>query len=161
MKNYFDIAFEEVIGLEGGYNHNIHDPGGETKYGIAKKYHPNEDIKSLSLVRAKEIYKDEYWDKVEGDKLIYPLNLYVFSCAVNMGIYKAITLLQKALNVTQDGIIGKNTLESSKNITDEELEMYFVYQALEYGKLANFSSFGKGWLKRICHLMLEYGYTTS
>ena len=65
----FDQAFAIVIGEEGGYVNDPNDPGGETKYGIAKNSHPNVDIANLTLDQAKAIYKTEYWDKVFGDTL--------------------------------------------------------------------------------------------
>lgn len=49
----FDKAFEIVIGHEGGYVNNPKDPGGETKYGISKRTYPNEDIRGMTLERAK------------------------------------------------------------------------------------------------------------
>jgi lysozyme family protein len=58
----FNKAFEDVLGLEGGYVNNPHDPGGETKWGISKKRYPKEDIKNLSVERAKALYKRDYWD---------------------------------------------------------------------------------------------------
>lgn len=40
----FDLAFEIIIGHEGGYVNDPRDPGGETRYGISKRAYPNEDI---------------------------------------------------------------------------------------------------------------------
>ena len=42
----FDRAFELLIGSEGGYVNDPHDPGGETKYGISKRSYPTLDIAS-------------------------------------------------------------------------------------------------------------------
>lgn len=52
----FDKAFEIVVGHEGGYTDHPSDPGGETKFGISKRSYPNENIKGLTLERAKQIY---------------------------------------------------------------------------------------------------------
>ena len=51
----FDDAFDRLIGHEGGYTSGIGDPGGETKYGISKRAYPNEDIRNLSLARARQL----------------------------------------------------------------------------------------------------------
>lgn len=44
---------EYVIPNEKGYVNNPRDPGGETNMGIAKRYHPNEDIKNLTRGKSK------------------------------------------------------------------------------------------------------------
>lgn len=49
----FDKAFELLIGHEGGYVNHPSDPGGETKYGISKRSYPREDIRNMTLARAK------------------------------------------------------------------------------------------------------------
>jgi len=83
MRNSFDKAFEMVIGLEGKYSNDPDDPGGETKYGIAKKYHQDEDIKNLTLERAKEIYLNEYWVPSGCDVISFPMDICLFDSAVN------------------------------------------------------------------------------
>ena len=55
--NNFDSAFTIILGSEGGYVNDPRDSGGETKYGIAKKFYPNLDIKNLTVEQAKAIYK--------------------------------------------------------------------------------------------------------
>ena len=42
----FDKAFQITVGVEGGYVNDPADPGGETRYGISKRAHPDVDIKS-------------------------------------------------------------------------------------------------------------------
>jgi Glycosyl hydrolase 108/N-acetylmuramoyl-L-alanine amidase len=56
-------ALDFVLGddIEGGYVNNPADPGGETKFGICKRYHPDVDIKNLSREGAMAIYAREYW----------------------------------------------------------------------------------------------------
>lgn len=65
--NKFVIAVQFLIDprdgfdAEGGYVNDPRDPGGETKYGIAKRSHPKEDIKNLTIEQAITIYNKEYW----------------------------------------------------------------------------------------------------
>ena len=54
----FTSAFDFVLGREGGYVNDPHDPGGETNFGITKRDHPDLDIKNLSIKKAREIYTD-------------------------------------------------------------------------------------------------------
>lgn len=53
---------------EGGYSNNPDDPGGETNYGISKKYHPNLDIPSLTKLQAFDIY-GQYWSNAHIDRM--------------------------------------------------------------------------------------------
>ena len=66
------------------------DPGGLTKYGLSQKYNPDLDIATLTEAQAKEIYKERYWDKVNGDELPYPYDLIVADTAVNLGVHLAL-----------------------------------------------------------------------
>ena len=44
----FTRAISFVLKWEGGYVNDPADPGGKTKYGISKRYHPKVDIKALT-----------------------------------------------------------------------------------------------------------------
>ena len=65
--------------------HDPHDPGGTTKFGISKRYHPDVDVENLTLQEAEEIYRKEYWNpvaKMKDDQF----DMVAFECAVNPGI---------------------------------------------------------------------------
>ena len=146
----FDNAFLLILGAEGGYVNDPVDPGGETNFGISKRAYPNVDIKALTAETAKAIYKADYWDRVKGDDLPWPLSLYVFDCAVNQGVDVAKTLLQKAIGTVQDGVIGPNTLRAIQKANQQELgALYMADRALRYTGTRNFDKYGRGWLKRL------------
>ena len=152
----FDRAFELVIGSEGGYVNDKHDPGGETKYGISKRAYPYIDIKTLTLVDAKRIYKRDYWDRVDGDGLPWPLSFFLFDSAVNQGVHTAVVLMQKSLNLKQDGILGPETLSAIWNSTFDELgPTYMADRAMRYAETFQFKTYGRGWLRRLFKAMLE------
>lgn len=148
-------AFEIVIGLEGGYVNDPRDPGGETKWGISKRAYPTLDIANLTRQDAEGIYLRDYWLKCKCDQLKWPLNLFVFDAAVNQGITPAIQLMQKALGVAQDGLIGPQTLGRAKAATDEQLALFMAYRALRYTGTRNFDRYGAGWFKRMFHVAFE------
>jgi len=50
----FDEIIEVVLEHEGGYVNDPDDPGGETNFGIAKRSHPDVDIKNLTKEGAKK-----------------------------------------------------------------------------------------------------------
>ena len=150
----FTQCFDKIIIAEGGYVNDPTDPGGETNYGISKRAYPNVDIKNLTLEQAKLIYKNDYWDKVRGDEISYPLNLFMFDCAVNQGVDVAIKLLQKTLGVPQDGILGVQTLKAIQKSQGVETG-FMANRALRYTGTKNFDKYGFGWLKRIFKITAE------
>lgn len=83
MRSSFDKAFALTVGLEGAYSNDPHDPGGETKFGICKKYHPDTDIKNLTIEQAKEIYLNEYWIPAKCDSTPSPMDICLFDSQVN------------------------------------------------------------------------------
>jgi lysozyme family protein len=95
MKTFKEII-EKVLEHEGGYVNDPKDLGGETKYGITKRFYPDIDIKNLTIEQATEIYKKDYWDKNKVESL--PQNLWhiYFDMCVNMGKRTAVKVLQRA-----------------------------------------------------------------
>jgi lysozyme family protein len=145
----FDQSFSRIIGVEGGYSNNPDDPGGETMWGICKRDHPDLDIKNLTQDQAKAIYKTEYWDKIKGDQLPYPLNLFMFDAAVNQGTDAAIKCLQKTLNIAQDGILGVQTMKGAQAMRDDAIALYMADRAVRYTGTRNADKFLRGWMKRL------------
>lgn len=146
----FDSAFEKVLGHEGGYVNHPLDPGTETKFGISKRTYPYEDIKNLTLVRAKDIYRKDFWDKAKCDKMPPAVAYAVFDAAVNSGISQSIKWLQRALGVTADGVVGPQTLTAITWANSEALLARFLGHRLAFmTDLVTWPSFGKGWSRRI------------
>ena len=114
MKSFKEII-EKVLEHEGGYVNDPKDLGGETKYGITKRFYPDIDIKNLTIEQATEIYKKDYWDKNKVESL--PQNLWhiYFDMCVNMGKRTAVKVLQRAAvnkgkNIEVDGGLGTMTI---------------------------------------------------
>ena len=103
-------AIARVLEKEGGYVNDPLDKGGETKYGITKRWYPELDIKNLTIDDAAKIYHKEYWRKNQCHRLPKSIALILFDCAVNIGGLFARKALQESLNLTQDGVIGPKTL---------------------------------------------------
>lgn len=146
----FDRAFEIIIGHEGGYVNDPRDPGGETKYGISKRAYPAEDIQNLTLDRAKFLYKRDYWDAVDAESIPGAARLMVFDCSVNCGVVTAKKILQRAVDVKDDGIIGAKTRAAIS--TTPDLEQRFAGFWLQYyTDLKGFDTYGKGWVRRVAN----------
>lgn len=158
----FDTAVAHILLFEGGYVNNPKDPGGETNRGIAKKFYPDEDIKGMTIERAKEIYRQDYWDKCQCEELPENIRLAVFDCAVNQGVRTAVRLLQQVVQVTPDGVLGPNTLKAIHECGPDYLLNGFIQARLErYKVTANFDVFGRGWLSRLNRVAKDSKADTS
>lgn len=94
----FDKSMAFVLKWEGGYVNNPQDPGGETKFGIAKKFHPTLDIKELTEEGARAIYAKHYWATAGCSQLEWPMCLVVFDTAVQHGVKRALEFKAHAFN---------------------------------------------------------------
>jgi lysozyme family protein len=157
----FDLFSDRLIKIEGGYANNKNDRGGETKYGISKKYHPDIDIKNLTVEQAKEIYRKEYWDKWNfsdiRDQMIAEL-IFNFMVTNPAQTFRSI---QKALNrvgvtLLIDGVMGKKTIDglNHRELNDFwlldrfKLEMIGYYNSIvsrDKTQLGNLN----GWINRV------------
>lgn len=149
----FHRAFEIVIGHEGGFVDHPSDPGGATKYGISQRAYPHEDIPDLTLERARQIYERDYWKPVRGNDLPPQLALLVFDAAVNNGVNRASKWLQECVGVTVDGVIGPRTLAAARAWDVRKLcAEYLSRRLLFISSLDTWSTFGRGWARRLCSL---------
>lgn len=158
----FDMAFERIIGHEGGYTTVRADRGnwtsgrvgvGElkgTKYGIAAMAYPDLDIKNLTLADAKKIYERDYWLRSGADQYDGAIGFQVFDAAVNHGIGNAIRMLQRAVGVLDDGAVGPITLNAvkSRSATDV-ISLFNAERLVFYTNISTWPDFGKGWTRRV------------
>lgn len=146
----FDFFIGRVLSNEGGYVNDPSDPGGETKFGIAKRSYQSVDIKSLTREDAIAIYKRDFWDSVQGDKLPRQFAFQALDAAVNHGIGNAVRWMQRAAGVADDGIIGPLTLAAVGRSDPNDLVLKFNAERLRfYAKLSTFDAFGRGWVNRV------------
>lgn len=89
----------------------------ESKYAIVKQYYPNEDIRNMTLTRAKEIIYVDYWRKIRASEVNRKIRLVYFDAAINQGQPTAVRMLQKLTGVQVDGIAGAITVTASLSIT--------------------------------------------
>ena len=150
MTTWFDQCFDKLIGYEGGYSFDPRDPGGETNFGISKRAYPAVDIKNLTRDGAKEIYRRDYWDRAQCDRLPPALAFVLFDAAVNSGIGQAIRFLQRAVGATDDGVIGPLTISAINRLDAESVCARFLGQRLDFmTRLSTWDVFGRGWARRI------------
>ena len=146
----FNYFIERVLGHEGGYVNHPSDPGGETKWGIAKRSYPNVDIKSLTREQAVEIYRRDFWARVQGSKLPDDVAFQALDAAVNHGVGQSVRWLQRAVGVADDGVFGPLSLAAVNRMSSADIVLRFNAERLEfYTKLSSWPTFGKGWVRRV------------
>jgi lysozyme family protein len=158
----FDAIIEKVLLSEGGYVNHPDDPGGETNFGITKRvaeahgYAGN--MIDMTRERAKDIYRLSYWKRIQGDKFTYDVAMNLMDAAVNHGIGNAVRMLQRALDIADDGVIGKVTLDHANASDNLYLVTRFNIERLRfYAKLKAFDTFGRGWTRRVADMLEAFG----
>lgn len=160
MSDNFTTCVNRVLAREGGYAPaSPNDPGGETNFGIAKRYHPSLDIKNLTRAAAVQIYFDEYWKPIRGDELPLAVAFHLMDFAVNSGVSPAVKALQSALGVKPDGILGPVTMDkiwSISGIAAAALVMRFTASRLHYlTGLKNWLPNSAGWVNRVADNLVD------
>jgi lysozyme family protein len=156
----FDTAFHKLLGHEGGYSNHAQDPGGETMWGVTKRVAVangyNDSMRALPVDTAKQIYRKDYWLPIRADELPESLRYPMFDAAVNSGVKQSIWWLQYTVGATVDGSIGPQTLSLAGKDNPEILVRKLLGIRLNFmTDLDTWSSFGRGWAKRIASLLRE------
>jgi lysozyme family protein len=150
----FEQAFSKLIEHEGGFSNHPDDKGGATMWGITEKVARqngyNAPMGMMTLDFAKIVYKKLYWEAIRAEELPSEVRFAVFDAAVNSGVTRAVRWLQQSVNEVQDGIIGPMTIkavrQSIPSVTATRLN---GIRLLFMTNQPNWSSFGKGWARRI------------
>ncbi|CAB4149045.1 zliS Lysozyme family protein [uncultured Caudovirales phage] len=177
MSADFNIAVDFVLKHEGGYSNHTNDPGGPTNFGISLRLLEQQgididgdgdididDIKGVTKTRAKEIYKELWWDKYHYENIeSTEIAKKVFDVAVNAGASRAHKITQRAINritsgsLAVDGVLGPKTLSAINRIItrgnylnlyqaiQKEQELFYIDISDKNIKLR---SFIRGWLAR-------------
>ena len=155
----FDVAFDTLLGFEGGYSFHAADPGAETMWGVtARVARANGylgDMRSMPRHVAKDLYRKLYWNKIRADELPAVVRYPLFDAAVHSGPVQAIKWLQRAADVQDDGGLGPLTLAAVQRepwrcavrLTAERLDFMT--------SLPTWGMFGKGWSRRIAAVLKE------
>lgn len=146
----FDVAFDRLIGSEGGYVNNPEDPGGETNWGISKRAYPNVDIKNLTRDGAKAIYLRDFWNRIHADEMFDGVAFQTFDFAVNSGIETAVRYLQRAVGVADDGHWGPVSRAAVAARSESDTIMRLNAERLDFmTRLSNWANASRGWARRI------------
>jgi lysozyme family protein len=157
-------ALALMFGHEGGYVNVKTDSGGPTKYGITHrtlaahrglKSVTAEQVKAMSKAEAEAIYRKSYWVQSGGDLLPAGLDYAAFDYGVNSGPSRAVKSLQKVVGITQDGIVGGQTVDAVARYPGgvEVLIKAYCDERMRFlrslGGKQGFSANGRGWTIRV------------
>lgn len=166
----FDRAFAYVVSpdVEGEFSDDPEDRGnwtsgvigqGElkgTKFGISAMSYPDLDIKNLTIGQARELYERDYWRRARCHEMPPEVGFAVFDSAINQGAGAAVRMLQDALDVTTDGVIGPKTLAAIQRSNPRRLLIDFTAERiLRYVDTSTWKHHGRGWTRRAVRTALE------
>lgn len=158
-----ETIIDDVLRREGGYVNHPADRGGATNRGITQRTYSTwrsrhglgyRDVKEMPDDDARDIYREEYWDAAKCAQLPAAVREIHFDAAVNHGVSRAARLLQEALRIKADGVIGPVTLtEAHKMNPDTLAALYAVARYRFYGSIVNRDRsqlvFMAGWMRRM------------
>jgi len=148
-----------VYGHEGGLQCDRDDPGnwtggkvgvgraGCTKYGIATASYPNEDIHHLTLKRAGELYRCDFWNPLHlGELKSQGIATEIFETAVNCGAGTSGRILQRVCNHLNgrgkdypvDGRVTSDTVRWINFYTQERANRLRFYKLLNGYQLGRY-----------------------
>lgn len=143
----FDNAVNRTLFFEGGLNKRDTN-GTPSNFGINAQANPDVNVLGLTKDGAKQIYKDRYWDEIDGDKLQAksPALAHVaFDTAVIAGPAKANDLVE------QSGGDPNKLLDLRKQFQDSLIRS----NPQKYGPYA------EAWNNRIVALRADVGATAA
>lgn len=163
MAMTFSIILPWTLTLEGGFVNDPHDPGGATNWGVTQRVYdgwrqrtgqPLRSVKLITEAEVEVIYRLQYWNVVQGDRLPAGLDYAVFDYAVNSGPGKAAKDLQRELGVAVDGVIGQITLAAAKAVEaagkiPDLIKRLCARRMSFLRSLSTFKRFGRGWTRRV------------
>lgn len=167
-----------ILKREGGFVDNPADKGGPTNHGITMptlaewrgKNVTEADIRTLTEREARDIYKARY---VVGPRFHlladHSVRAVVVDCGVHHGPANAIRMLQRALGVKADGVLGIVTLTAANTTPGHRLALRVLADRVKFfGRLISKdltdddqdgipdnTEFAAGWLNRVAEMIEE------
>lgn len=154
----FDDAFRKVLGVEGDYSDHPADPGGKTRFGVtesvARAAGYTGDMRALPVDFARSIYRRMYWESVRADDLPPALRYAVFDAAINSGVKQSVKWLQRAVGVSDDGVVGPQTIIMARAAHPDRVMRRMLAQRLRFmTDLKTWPSFSRGWARRVAEIL--------
>lgn len=165
VKNTWDESITKVLAHEGGYVDDPRDVGNATNMGITLATYrqhvssgaTKDDLRRMTIDRAKFIYRVHYWNALGCDALPAGLDYAIFDFGVNSGIDRAAKMLQEIVGVHQDGHVGPATLDGVKRYGDmKKLIDELCSRRMSYLRTrSNWNVYRIGWTTRVTQVQTD------
>lgn len=160
MSDVFAMSLAFVLHQEGGWSDRSDDT--PTMQGITLATYSawlgrqatKAELRAIPDLQVAVIYRERYWQPPKCGEMPPALGFVTFDTAVNMGPSTAAKLLQRTVGVADDGKVGPITLAACWGAElRPALAELIALRGYRYGSLSTFSTFGKGWMRRLaaCH----------
>ncbi|MDW9880458.1 hypothetical protein GOA90_25050 [Sinorhizobium meliloti] len=159
-KENLDRCLAVTLRHEGGWSDHKKDPGGATMMGVTlatyRRYKPGatkSDLRSITMARVQEIYRDGFWSPIAGDALPFGIDLATFDFAVNSGPSRGVKALQAAIGAKVDGKAGADTILKASKADGKKAIQAMCAGRLSFMKsLKIWSTFKNGWSRRVAEI---------
>lgn len=161
MKGNFDACLKLVLAHEGGFVNHPRDPGGMTNLGVTQKAWQafvgrpvdEAEMRGLTPEKVGPFYQSFYWHTGRCDDLPAGVDYVVFDTAINSGPARSARLFQRTLGIQDDGRIGPGTIATAQKADIRDLIEKMCDNRLAFLQgLATWTTFGKGWGKRVAEV---------
>lgn len=159
---------DDVIQREGGYVDHPDDRGGPTNFGVTQatlaEYRnanvSKDDVRNLSIEEARQIYYSRYWVKSKFSSLniATAVEELLLDSAVHHGVSGATKMLQRAVGITADGVIGPVTRNVVNAMPSDKLAAALTAERVAtlgriITKNPSQAVFAAGWMNRMRHFI--------
>lgn len=159
----FSVCLPLTLAYEGGWSNHPLDPGKATMRGVTQAVYDDwcsmhglakQSVGHISDSELTQIYQWRYWDAARCGSLPVGVDYALFDFAVNSGVRRAVQLLQRVLDIKDDGAMGPMTAAAvagfcrqygSATLSDALCNARMTFLR----GLPTFSVFGKGWKARV------------
>jgi lysozyme family protein len=171
MPSLFALAIPAVLQHEGGFVDSPNDPGGATDFGVSLRWlkaqglltelehstqtdDPVLAVKRMTQPDAEAFYQQFWWDNYEYSTIdAQNVANKILDMAVNLGAPRAHRMVQSAVGVKSDGVLGPTTYGEINHTQNTSLILTLKNaQASFYRNLVavkpQMGQFLEGWLKR-------------
>jgi lysozyme family protein len=123
-----------------------------SKCGISAAAYPAIDIASLTDEQIAFLIEHDYLDHICFNQLPAQIAIMTGDGAYNQGLGASIRILQAALGIEQDGVVGTETVAvAARHDNDADLVALDIgaRRGLRYAETSGVPTFGLGWFRRL------------
>ena len=157
----YNRSLDLVLRDEGGYTNHPADRGGPTNWGITiadarmywKKNVSIQDMKTMPLSVAKDIYRVRYWDAQQCNNLPPGVDYAIFDYGVNSGVARSGKVLRRCLGLSdKTWIVTPEVVAAALAMDPVKLCNMIWSERLAFLRgLKTWPVFGKGWGRRVAN----------